>query len=380
MVRRARHIDILVTRPQRHPTIRKGLIDLMVEIKRTDRELWKSKMLMPWLFPEFRMERRDILIDIMETYPELMDEVQNAQTANPDSSPPPYSGHSTQSYTESSSQRTLKLFLQKSAPASPKHPAEYIPHSPYPLLNKTAMLGPESQNPTWAFYPMTLEVTAITFCPQKSMGATTSATLDLSRLQMAFVEDLPWLRYGKRKNETLLFDDRSRAGTTELCCLVRDLQGEIAKCRWLLVHARTKFLAVKFLLDPIEHFQLDFEFVLELIGRCHFEYGSPKSTLLDYWTASWCATDLCDAIASHLLILRRLEPPQQTRWVLNDYVAEFLKRDGLEEVSNSAEFQEESLMPGEMCCWPLSDEYGDLARALRAFAYVRLPYDPYESS
>ncbi|KAL1592794.1 hypothetical protein SLS60_011210 [Paraconiothyrium brasiliense] len=179
-----------------------------------------------------------------------------------------------------------------------------------------------------------------------------------------------------------IWDQEGRKLVAEICALVQNLEKEMARSRWLLIHPRDRYLVRKMVLEPVQKFHLNLDFVLEVLGR--FKRGHdcrrPESTLLDHWAKSPLTTDLGDIIASHSLFLESLPLDEEARLVLEDYVAAFQKREGLEELCTSEKLQEESLVPGRTCCWPLSDGYMDLARGLRALKTSCIIHDPYESS
>ena len=88
---------------------------------------------------------------------------------------------------------------------------------------------------------------------------------------------------------------------------------------------------------------------------------------MEYWIPY--STNLADTIASHALLLDRLGLKEEISLVLEDSIATFQTNRGLEGLYNSNEPQKESLMSvRKTCCWPLSDGYMELARALRSCA------------
>lgn len=160
------------------------------------------------------------------------------------------------------------------------------------------------------------------------------------------------------------------------------LSRELAQNRWLLIHPRAKYLARKLILEPTQELELDLDFALELMGG--FERGEgckrPERTLLGYWRTWPHTTSLGDIMASHVLILESFELEREVRVVLEDYIEAFEKENGLEGLCTSKELQGESFSPGATSCWPLGDEYMNLAKGLRTLKISHPVRDPYEAS
>ena len=179
-----------------------------------------------------------------------------------------------------------------------------------------------------------------------------------------------------------IWKNKCKKLVAETCALIQNLEREMARSRWLLIHPRDKYLVERMVLDPVQEYHMNLDFVLEVLGR--FERSQdcrrPGRTLLDHWKTSPYTTDLGDAIASHSFLLQSFALEDEVRLVLEDYVAAFQKREGLEELCTSKELQEEALVPGVTCCWPLSDGYMNLARGLRALRTSGVIHDPYEPS
>jgi hypothetical protein len=205
---------------------------------------------------------------------------------------------------------------------------------------------------------------------------------DVWSLKTAMVKSDPDWAPIMALDSSSIADKKGRILAAELCALVQDLEREMACSRWLLVHPRDKYLVERMVLEPVQEIHLNLDFVLEVLGRFKRgqDGGRPESTLLDHWMTSPHSTDLGDTIASHSLFIQSLVLKEEVRVVLEEYVAAFQKRKGLEELCTSKELQEESLVSGVTCCWPLSDGYMDLARGLRALKTSSVIHDPYGSS
>ncbi|KAF9741845.1 hypothetical protein PMIN01_01384 [Paraphaeosphaeria minitans] len=307
------------------------------------------------------MTRPHILKRLLSKITRIGVDVSEEETAQaneaelPNSPPPPYA--------ESSSQGCTDHFFQSY-------------NNPYPILSK--YVESCSRHGCAKLYWVLVEILAVTF-------RLNHAKTELSRLRRAFANTDPaWVHnLVDDKDESSTRNEAGKEMTIEVCILVRNLQSIMARNRWLLVHPRDKLLVEKMVLEPIRDLELNLDFVLELLGRYnrYYGYGSrrPESTLLDFWTTSPRATDLADVIASHALLLQDLVLVKEMRQVLKEYIAEFQKKNGLEELCTSSELQEESLRSGATCCWPLSDGYMDLARGLRTLG-TSFIHDLYEQS
>lgn len=240
-------------------------------------------------------------------------------------------------------------------------------NNPYPILLKYAKQSGSRRSAK--FHWVLVDVVAATF------------STDLGDLKTALMKVDPDWAPVMALDSSSIWDKEGRALVVETCALVQNLEREMARSRWLLIHPRDRYLVKKMVLDPVQRYNMNLDFVLEALGR--FKRGQngrrPESTLLDHWMTSPHTTDLGDTIASHSLLLQRFMLEDEVRLVLEDYVAAFQKREGLEELCTSKELQEESLVPGSTCCWPLSDGYMNLARGLRALKKSVI-HDPYESS
>ena len=266
-------------------------------------------------------------------------------------------------------------------------------NTPYPVLTRLAEETHLLRRSH--FHWVLVDIMAVTF------------STDCGRLKKALVKTDPsWGPSLAIEDSSSMLDKKGKSIAVEMCALVRalqryalairhflykppllyvfltDLVREMARGRWLLVDPRDKYLVRKMVLEPIQYFEMDLNFALELIGR--FERGDgcsrPESTLLGYWMTWPYTTDLGDIIASHGFLLQKFDLEIEVRLVLEDYFVTFQKEKALEELCTSKELQEESLLPGPTSCWPLSDEYIDLARGLRAFEGNGTISDPYESS
>ncbi|KAL5448966.1 hypothetical protein PMIN07_004124 [Paraphaeosphaeria minitans] len=369
------------------------------------------------------MTRPHILKRLLSKITRIGVDVSEEETAQaneaelPNSPPPPYAesssqgctDHFFQSYTEHSSQictehssqsrtkhalsrRSMLFRRHENNHHTTRHPAairvQYPPppdNNPYPILSK--YVESCSRHGCAKLYWVLVEILAVTFRLNhaKTLSPTTSSVPELSRLRRAFANTDPaWVHnLVDDKDESSTRNEAGKEMTIEVCTLVRNLQSIMARNRWLLVHPRDKLLVEKMVLEPIRDLELNLDFVLELLGRYnrYYGYGSrrPESTLLDFWTTSPRATDLADVIASHALLLQDLVLVKEMRQVLEEYIAEFQKKNGLEELCTSSELQEESLRSGATCCWPLSDGYMDLARGLRTLG-TSFIHDLYEQS
>ncbi|KAF2440463.1 hypothetical protein P171DRAFT_489175 [Karstenula rhodostoma CBS 690.94] len=246
-------------------------------------------------------------------------------------------------------------------------------NNPYPVLTKYAkQVGPIRGA---KFHWVLVDIVAATF-------STDTFSTDVGSLKTVMVKTDPAWAPIMAFDSSSIWDKEGRTLVAETCALVQNLEREMARNRWLLIHPRDKYLVEKMVLDPVRIYRMNLDFVLEVLGR--FKRGQdccrPESTLLDHWKTSPHTTDLGDAIASHSLLLENFRLREEVRLVLEDYVPAFQKRKGLKELCTSKELQEESLVPGRTCGWPLSDGYMDLARGLRALKTSRVIRDPYESS
>jgi hypothetical protein len=175
----------------------------------------------------------------------------------------------------------------------------------------------------------------------------------------------------------------SGAEISELSTLIQSLQIEMSRDRWLLVSGRDKNLIQKTVLEPVEQYNLNLDYVLEFVGRYKRVEGCgrPESTLVDYRMSSAISTYLGDTIASHTLLLRSLELHHEVQDVLEQSITPYQEEKGLKHLRTSRELQEESTKSlAGTCCWPLSNEYMDLARGLRSWRMNGEMPDPFEPS
>jgi hypothetical protein len=231
---------------------------------------------------------------------------------------------------------------------------------PYPLLNKLSQQSRNQRagNLTW----LLVEIMAITF------------SADCQRLIAALTKyDLNWAIWAFiniRTHQYSLLWKTSGAEIPELSALIQSLQIEMSRDRWLLVSGRDKNLIQKIVLEPVEQYNLNLDYVLEFVGRCKRVggCGRPESTLVDYRMSSAISTDLGDTIGSHTLLLRSLELHHEVQDVLEQPITTYQEERGLKHLRTSRELQEESIKSlAETCCWRLNDEYMDLARGLRSW-------------
>lgn len=267
----------------------------------------------------------------------------------PDTPPPPYDDPSTQSCHEDALGDQL---------------------NPYPVLKRNAE------------YSSSLRLGRLQWILCEIIAATFSTDIGSLKKAMANTDPVDFPEEFFRCRPSSIWCKTGRRLIAETCALVCNLEQEMAQSRWLLVHPRDKYLVERTVLIPAQEFGMDVDFVLELLGRYKRgpECSKPESTLLTHWMKSPHSTDLGDAIASHSLLLEKCVLEDEVRVVLQDSIAAFQKREGLEAVCTSRELQEESLAPGATCCWPLSDGYVNLARGLRALKPAYAINDPYESS
>lgn len=170
---------------------------------------------------------------------------------------------------------------------------------------------------------------------------------------------------------------------TELSALIQNLQKEMSHDRWLLVCGRDRDLIKKIVMEPVKDFDLNLDYILEILGRYKRVEGRrrPESTLVNYWMSPSSGTDLGDTIASHALLVQSFGLETEMHLILDDSIATYQKGKGLEELRTSKELQEISVLSlAETCCWPLSDEYMDLAAGLRGLQSSSEKHDPFEPS
>jgi hypothetical protein len=239
----------------------------------------------------------------------------------------------------------------------------------YPVLTEFAK--EDSLSRRTRLHWILVEIVAVTF------------STDLQRLKLALIKtDHLWAQTLQLVDSSSIMDDVGRALVAELCALVQNLEKEMTRNRWLLIHPRDKSLVIKMVLKPVEEYRLDLAFVLELLGRFNRDRGcrGPESTLLDYWKTSPRTTDLGDILASHALLLKGLKLREEVRRVMEEDFAAFLRDNRLEELCTSRGLQEASLLPGPTYCWPLSGGYMELARGLKASKTSNKFLDLYKQS
>jgi hypothetical protein len=245
-------------------------------------------------------------------------------------------------------------------------------NNPYPIL---AQLSESNEiyrhsNFLWCL----LEIVAVTFFT------------DCERLGLAIVKNntnTAPKTLADIKDPHSIMNEKRRAMTAETCALIRTLQEAVSHNRWLLICGRDRELVKKMVLEPVMRYKLDLDYVLEVFGRYRRVEGCPRpeSTLVDYWVSSSFSTDLGDTIASHALLLRSGPLPLDMILMVEDSIATYQKENGFEELETSKELQEESLLsPAKTCCWPLSEEYMELARALNSLQADGDMHDPFEPS
>lgn len=290
---------------------------------------------------------------------ETVQEQQNE--AMSDDAPPPY--------TEFPSPDALEMLLQtfnqsprgSSREITAQSPRSNPPHTwdlSFPILTEyaekdAAMRRSQLQ---WCL----VEVIAVTFSPDHCQ-----------RLQKALMKASPdWSCLAKAENIASITSSTGRALVAEMSNLIRYLKEEISNHRWLLVHDQHKVLIEKIVLEPVRHFGLDLDYVLEVLGRYKRVEGCtrPESTLVDHWMSlSLSRTDLGDSIASHASLIRRFILKREVRVVLEDYIASFQLARGLGGLNTSRVLQEESfLYIKPRRCRPRSQSYKTLSRGLRS--------------
>ncbi|KAF2785538.1 hypothetical protein K505DRAFT_369087 [Melanomma pulvis-pyrius CBS 109.77] len=243
-------------------------------------------------------------------------------------------------------------------------------NTPYPLLTKVSQLSRYLRRGplVWSL----VEIIALTF------------STDCQRLKAALVKaDPTWAPTACIQDSSSIRNDQGRAIVTEFSALIQNLQKEMSHDRWLLVCGRDKNLMKKLVLEPVKDLDLNLDYALEVLGRYKRVEGCrrPESTLVDYWMLSSSSTDLGDTIASHALLLQSFELETEVHLILEDSITTYQKEKGLEELRTSKEMQEESVLSlAKTCCWPLSDEYMDLARGLRGLQKSGEMHDPFEPS
>ena len=193
----------------------------------------------------------------------------------------------------------------------------------YPLLTEYAKMSEINRRSQlqWSL----MEIMAVTF------------STDCQRLKAALTKMYPTWACTHIEDPSSTTDKEGRALVAEMSTLVRNLEKEVTRNRWLLVHKRDEDLAEKIVLEPVEDLGMNLDFVLEVLGRYERVEGRrrPESTLVDYWMSSPPSTDLGDAIASHTLLLQSFVLEKEVRFVLEDYIATFQREKGLEELCTS---------------------------------------------
>ncbi|KAF2715322.1 hypothetical protein K504DRAFT_457494 [Pleomassaria siparia CBS 279.74] len=280
----------------------------------------------------------------------------------PDTAPPPYTELSSQSHTGD------PLSNSNSRPTMHTHRSAV----PYPALTLTLE---KEWSPADIFFWSLVQIMAVTF------------SADVQRLQAAMLKENPsWDSFLSEHSSSILTRHEKDA-MEELCALVRDLEEKLRRRCWPTVRQQDKDILVKFVLEPAQEMQIDSGYALEVMGRYrNFEACGVRriETLIDYWMPSypiilpnWTSPmlDLADTLASHVSLIDSLGSgwSKGENLVLEDAMAKFRKDKGLEDVWNSKALQNEVFYSGGMCYWPLSDEYMNLAKALRTGA-MRDPF------
>ncbi|KAF2014402.1 hypothetical protein BU24DRAFT_423358 [Aaosphaeria arxii CBS 175.79] len=238
----------------------------------------------------------------------------------------------------------------------------------YPIMTRFAKESREIRDGQliWSL----VEIIAVTF------------STDCRRLTAALEKNDPsWASIAGMEDSPSMTNETGRILLKEISALVRSFQKEMSRNRWLLIPKREKDLIEKIVLEPVIDFNLNLDYVLELLGRYDRVEGCPRpeSTLVDCWLSR--SPKLGDTIASHALIIRNVPLGENVHHVLEDSIIRFQKENGLEGLCTSTELQKESMLSvATMCCWPLSDEYMDLAQGLRVMERDGVMNDPFELS
>jgi hypothetical protein len=210
---------------------------------------------------------------------------------------------------------------------------------------------------------------------------------DCRRITAVMAKTEPtWAPIARIKDSSPILIEDTRALISELSSLVQNLQIEMSRDRCRLVSGRDKNLIQKIVLEPVQDLNLNLDYVLEVLGRYKRVEGRrrPESTLVDYCMSLSTSTDLGDTIALHALLLRSFEfrpDAMDVHRILEESIATYQEEKGPEHLRTSRELQEESIKSlAETYCWPLSDEYMDLARGLRSWRMDDEMPDPFEPS
>ncbi|KAF1850193.1 uncharacterized protein K460DRAFT_400269 [Cucurbitaria berberidis CBS 394.84] len=240
----------------------------------------------------------------------------------------------------------------------------------YPLLTEVSHQSRYQRRSR--LFSFLMEIIAVTF------------STDCQELKKALIKINPdWADLSCTDDSSSVANDKGRAMITELSALIQDLQKDLSYGRWPLVRGRDKDLIKKTVLEPVQDWGINLDFVLEVIGRYKRVEGcrGPESTLVEFWMLSSTSTDLGDTLASHVLLVQSLGLDTELRLILEDSIAAYQKEKGLGKRRTSKELQEEYMCsPAMTCCWPLSDVYMDLARVLRGFQTSGEMHDPFGPS
>ncbi|KAF2707299.1 hypothetical protein K504DRAFT_447309 [Pleomassaria siparia CBS 279.74] len=150
------------------------------------------------------------------------------------------------------------------------HSGDPLPedNNPYPLLTECAKTSRTIRRDD-LFWSL-VEIIAVTF------------STDCERLKAAIRKVHPTWVHDEDPSSTAVKE--SRAILAEISALVRNLEKEITHNRWLLVRNKDKYLIEKIVLEPVQDFGLNLDYVLEVVGRYKRVEGCCRleSTLVDY--------------------------------------------------------------------------------------------------
>lgn len=181
---------------------------------------------------------------------------------------------------------------QKPTTLSPVHPPAATPGT---MTNLVCELSSSYLRGSYLVWSL-LEILAATF----------SADCPKLEAVLATKKNPSWALRVDLTDPLSMSDAGIRALITDLSRLVRRLRNFLANDRWLLVSSQNKRIVTRLILEPVQSFNLNLDFVLKVFRRYirRDECARPDSTILPFWASS--PTHHGDIIASHSMLLRQL--------------------------------------------------------------------------
>jgi hypothetical protein len=126
-------------------------------------------------------------------------------------------------------------------------------NNPYPALARCASKKRSLRCAT--FHWLLVDVVAATF------------STDIWSLKTALANVDPVWAPNLAIDSASIWEKRGKMLVAETGALVRNLEREMARGRWLLIHPRDKYLVKRMVLDPVRKYHMNLDFVLEVLGR-----------------------------------------------------------------------------------------------------------------